>query len=39
MGLDQKLQKFHQHIFCKRPVTTLQGIVKTIFSENNGKKH
>ena len=31
--MNQKLQKFHQHTFCKHSVKVLPGILKFIFSQ------
>ena len=36
--MNQKLQRCHQHIFCKHSVKILQGIRKVIFSRNRIKK-
>ena len=35
--MNQKLQKFHQHTFCKHSVKVLPGILKVIFSQNDTK--
>ena len=36
--MNQKLQKCHQHIFCKHSVKILQGNRKAIFSQKDTKK-
>ena len=35
--MNQKLEKYFQHIFCKHSLKSLKGILKAIFSQNNTK--